>query len=300
MTTAPDDRSIAFTAMASACEARVAGLAPHEADRALLAARDEVLRIERTYSRYRDDSVVSRINARAGGDWTECDAETLALLDYADALHRDSGGRFDATSGVLRRAWDWRVPRLPSHARVAGLAALVGWTRVQREGARVRLPVAGMEIDFGGFGKEYAADRAAAVLVAHGARHGFVNLGGDLRAIGPRPDGAPWWIGIQDPRDASRTVASLPVSDGGLATSGDYERFVEVDGVRWHHVLDARTGWPVVHWRSVSVLAPLATAAGSLATIAMMLGADAPRWLDARGVPYLLVGPAGELIARDG
>lgn len=292
---APDDRTLTFTAMASACDARVAGLPPREADRALAAAREEVLRIERAFSRYRADSIVSRINANAGGPWVECDAETLALLDYADALYRDSQGRFDATSGVLRRAWDWRAARLPDAAQVTRLLALVGWPGLQRDGTRVRLERAGMELDFGGFGKEYAADRAAAVLVSHGVRHGFVNLGGDLRAVGPRPDGSPWWIGIQDPRDAARTVASLPLAEGGLATSGDYERFIEVDGMRWHHILDARTGWPVRHWRSVSVRAPLAVAAGAFATIAMLMGPDARAWLDARAVSYLLVGPDGEV-----
>ena len=281
--------------MASACEVRLAGV-EHRVAHALAAdAIAEVRRIEAKYSRYRDDSVIARINASAGGAPVACDEETVGLLDYADALHAASGGLFDVGSGVLRRAWDFRAGTLPDAAVVRALLPLVGWSRREREGALLRLPQAGMEIDFGGFGKEYAADRAATRLVEAGARHGFVNLGGDIRVIGPQPDGAPWRFGIRDPRDGGRTVASLEVVRGGLATSGDYERYFEHAGRRYCHVLDPRTGWPVEYWRSVSVLAPLAVAAGSMTTIAMLMQGAGAAWLDAAGVAWLGVGPDGVL-----
>jgi thiamine biosynthesis lipoprotein len=236
---------------------------------------------------------VSRINAAAGGAAVACDAETSALLDYAQSLFAASGGRFDISSGVLRRAWDFRAARLPDPERLAELCALVDWGRVERDGDAVRLPVPGMELDFGGFGKEYAADRAAAVLRDAGARHGFVNLGGDLHAIGPQPDGQPWLIAIPDPRQPDRFAAEIELLVGGLATSGDYERFFELDGVRYCHVLNPRTGWPVQHWRSVSVAAPLCIAAGSCTTIAMLSEEQGLSFLAGSGLAYLAIDHAG-------
>jgi FAD:protein FMN transferase len=291
---------IEFEAMASRCEVRVA--APHESAARERAQRaiDEVRRIEAKYSRYRDDSVVTAINREAGGAPVAVDAETQALLGYADALWHDSGGRFDATSGVLRRAWDFRRGIVPEAAALEALRPLIGWQDVERDGATIRLPRTGMEIDFGGFGKEYAADRAAEVLRATGARHGFVDLGGDIRAIGPQPDGAPWSIGIADPRAPGRTVASIGLADGAICTSGDYERFFERDGLRHCHVLDPRTGRSVRHWRSVTVVAPVAVAAGGYTTIAMLLEADAPAYLDRTGLAWLAIGPDGALRASPG
>jgi thiamine biosynthesis lipoprotein len=294
-----------FEAMASRCEiclevdpqgaARDAAAATRLARLAIA----EVRRIEQKYSRYRADSIVSRINAQAGAAPVACDEETLALLAYADTLFAASGGLFDITSGVLRQAWDFRRPRLPTARRLETLRALIGWQRVERDGDSVRLPQAGMELDFGGFGKEYAADRAAALLLEQGVVAGYVNLGGDLRCLGPRGDGRPWDIGIQDPRDPRRSIASIPVSRGALATSGDYERFFDLDGRRYCHILDPRSGMPVAHWRSVSVLAPLATAAGSAATIAMLLQADGADFLARSGLAWLAIDQDGTLRRQD-
>lgn len=285
---------IRFQAMASGCSVLLA--AP---DQALAQhAIAEVRRIELKYSRYRPDSIVSRINQAAGRDWVELDGETDGLLDYADSLYRISAGRFDISTGVLRRAWNFSSARVPAPAELAPLLALTGWPRVERAPGRVRLPRVGMELDFGGFGKEYAADRAAACLLARGARSGYVNLGGDLRVLGPQPDGAPWEIGIQDPREPAATIASIALSGGALATSGDYERYVEVDGRRYCHILDPASGYPVTHWRSVSVVAPLAAAAGSCATIAMLQGAQGLAFLEACGMPYLAQDGHGRIHSR--
>jgi thiamine biosynthesis lipoprotein len=235
-------------------------------------AIDEVLRIEAKFSRYRADSVVGRINAAAGGAPVACDPETVALLRFADHLWRASGGRFDATSGVYRRAWDFRGGRLPEPAAIEALRPLVDWAAVQWSDTEVRLPVAGMELDFGGFGKEYAVDRAAAVLRAAGVAHALVELAGDLVAIGPRPDGAPWQVGIRHPRSPGALLATVPLADAALATSGDYERFIEHEGRRYGHVLNARTGWPQDHWQSASIVAPTCLAAGAAATLALLMG----------------------------
>lgn len=287
---------VGFAAMASPCQLMLCAASQTEAERIAQPAIAEVRRIESDYSRYRLDSIVSRINAAAGsGEWIALDEEAGSLLDYAASLYAISDGLFDITSGVLRQAWNFRVPRVPTADELASLLALVGWHMVERKGGSVRLARAGMELDFGGFGKEYAADRAAAVLRAQGVQHGYVNLGGDMSVIGPQADGSPWQIGIQDPRDTELTIASLAVERGGLATSGDYERYFELHGRRYCHILDPRTGMPVRYWRSVSVLAPLAVAAGSTSTIAMLLGERAPHFLEQSGFAWLAQDAAGRL-----
>jgi FAD:protein FMN transferase len=288
---------VEFQAMASPCGLRLVGADEAALRAAGAAAVAEVQRIEAAYSRYRADSVVGRLNSLAGsGKALEVDDETQALLDFAGQLHALSDGRFDATSGVLRRAWDFRAARVPSAEEVQGLLTLVGWPLVRRRGREVELLHAGMQLDFGGFGKEYAADRAAAVLLAAGVRGGFVDLGGDLRLLGPRADGSAWRLGIRHPRQAGALLAEVELDSGALATSGDYERFFEVDGRRYAHVLDARSGWPVTHWRSISVVAPTCAAAGAVCTLAMLAGADAPAFLQAQGVPWLAVDAAGRVL----
>ena len=298
MVNLPGVFDLRFNAMACSCTVMLA--AQHESVAAALgqAAIDEVRRIEHKFSRYRADSVVGRINAAAGKDWVELDEETQGLLYYADSLYRISDGLFDITTGVLRRAWNFSAgaaPGLPTRDDLQPLLALTGWGAVQREGRRMRLPRAGMELDFGGFGKEYAADRAAALLLAQGVRSGYVNLGGDLRVLGPMPDGRPWSIGIQDPRNSGATIASIEVASGALATSGDYERYFILDGQRYCHILDPRNGYPVRHWRSVSVLAPLAVAAGSCSTIAMLKGEAGLHFLKDSGFAFLAVAADGAL-----
>ncbi len=286
-----------FQAMASLCEVVLAADSAAQAQALAQAAEAEVRRIEAKFSRYLADSIVSRINAAAGAQPVLCDDETWSLLGYADSLHQASGGLFDITSGVLRRVWNFKQPRLPDPAALAEVLALVGWGRVERlqqpQGRRVRLPQAGMEIDFGGFGKEYAADRVGALLAQRGVRHGYVNLAGDIRVIGPKPDGTPWQIGIQHPRHKGQLLATIPLAQGGLATSGDYERYFELDGQRYCHVLDPRTGMPVTHWQSVSVMAPLAVVAGNCTTIAMLKQAQGLEFLQAAGMTYLAVDQHG-------
>jgi len=259
----------------------------------------EVGRIEYKYSRYRPESIVSRINAAAGVDFVEHDEETASLFNYASILYDKSDGLFDLTSGVLRHAWDFSQPVLPEPAKLSALLALVGWNRVERKGNAIRLPEAGMEIDVGGIGKEYAADRAATIVAAQGVKHGYVNLAGDIRLVGPKPDDTPWIIGIQDPRHKEGLIASLPLYSGALATSGDYERFIEVEGNRYCHILHPRTGYPVTHWRSVTVVAPLAITAGSCTTIAMLKGEDALAFLEESGMGYLAVDQSGKIYHKN-
>jgi len=298
-----------FRAMASEHELLLCADNDASAHRAAAAAIADVARIEAKFSRYRDDSVTTAINRAAGGSPVAIDAETAALLRYADECHRLSGGLFDITSGALRRVWDFRrtPPRVPDAAARAASIALIGWDGVEWSERTVRLPRAGMEIDFGGIGKEYAADRVATVLAGHGIAHALVNLGGDVRALGPRPDGTPWRVGIRHPRRPGEAITGVDLDSGAVATSGDYERFFEVDGRRYCHVLDPRTGMPVTYWQSVSVVAPLAVAAGSCATIALLCEAAGAAFLDAQRVSWIgvdargvLQGPGAHITTKSG
>lgn len=287
-----------FQAMGCLNELLVATEDEALASAAMAAAVEEVRRIETRYSRYRPDSLISQINACAGsGTFIACDAEANWLLGFADLLFQQSGGLFDITSGVLRQAWNFREPAVPNDAQLQPLLQRIGWQQVERSEAGVRLPVAGMEIDFGGFAKEFAADRAARVLQQQGIRHGYVNLGGDICAIGPQPDGTPWLIGISNPREPGAIIATIPVYQGALATSGDYERFFELDGKRYCHVMNPRTGQPVTFWRSVTVLAPLCIAAGACTTLAMLKEAEGLQYLHDSGFSFLAVDAHGEILS---
>lgn len=279
-----------FTAMSCPCEIRVVGADEQQVHGAAQAGIDEVRRIEQKYSRYRPDSLLSRINAAAGHDPVQIDQETHALLQLGGHLHRASEGRFDLTSGVLRRAWDFRAKRVPTQAQIEALLPLVGWGRVVVSPEHVHLPQRGMELDLGGIGKEYAADRAADMCLALGMVGGFVDLGGDIRVIGPRADGTGWRFGIRDPLNAGLLSGEVTLTSGALATSGDYERGFEVGGKRYGHLLDARTGWPVSHWRSVSVAAPTAVAAGMLATLGVLMEEQTRCLLEQERVWFLSVG----------
>ena len=289
---------VPFRAMAATHEITVDADHAEQARDAVDAAIADVLRIEAKYSRYRDDSVTTAINRAAGLREVAIDGETAALLRYADHCHALSRGHFDITSGVLRHAWDFRSAslRVPDAREIEALRALVGWEHVQWSGEAVRLERRGMEIDFGGIGKEYAADRAATILQERGIAHALVNLGGDLRAVGGQQGGAPWRIGIRHPRRPEpAVVASVDVSDGAIATSGDAERYFEKDGRRYCHLLDARTGMPVSAWQAISVAAPLAVVAGSCSTIAMLLESEAAAFLDSQGVAWLGVDADGTM-----
>jgi len=292
----------AFRAMAADHELKLWSDERARADRVARVAIADVLRIEAKFSRYRDDSVTSAINRAAGGAPVAIDGETAALLRYAERCHRLSGGRFDLTSGVLRRAWDFRrrPPLIPTDAEVAAARELIGWERVEWDDAHVRLPERGMELDFGGVGKEYAADRAATICADHGIAHGLVNLGGDVRIIGAQPDGSAWRVGIRHPRRDDAVIGTVEVRAGAVATSGDYERYFEIGGRRYCHLLDARNGHPVSHWQSATVVAPLAILAGTFATIAMLLEGQADAFLARQRLRYLLVRADGEVACDAG
>ena len=270
-----------FTAMASPCELLVDTDDRDEAAHLVGLAAREARRIERTFSRYRTDNVIHEIHQARGRPVT-VDDELAGLLDYAAACWEMSDGRFDVTSGVLRRIWtfDGRA-EVPDEEAVRATLALVGWHRVRWERPVLTLP-AGMEIDLGGIGKEYAVDRAAARVAAETRAAHLVNFGGDLYASGLQRGERPWSVGVDDPaRTGEAAVLRLEFDFGGLATSGDARRFVTWQGRRLGHILDPRTGWPVAGApRSVTVLGSSCIEAGTLSTLAYLQGTNARQFLE--------------------
>ncbi len=284
----------AFKAMGSPCELQLyAGDGIH-ANAVAVRAREEIERLEQRYSRYRSDSYLSEVNriAAAGGT-VRVDAEMASFLDYADTCHRESDGLFDITSGVLRGVWRFDRAELPTEEAIAALLPRVGWHRVRWRRPDITF-APGMELDLGGIVKEYAADRVATLCIEDGCESGFINLGGDIRVLGPHPDGTPWTIGIKHPRLVDDiAVQSIQLQRGAITTSGDYERCLLVNGRRYGHVLNPRTGWPVEHLASVSVVAELCVVAGSASTIALLKERQGAAWLSQLGLPYLWIDTEG-------
>lgn len=286
-----------FPAMGSPCELRLYGTSPARLDEVARIGTAEVTRLEHKYSRYRRSSLASAINRSAGDSaGIAVDEETSHLLDYAHTCYQQSDGMFDITSGILRQVWNFKTQRVPTQGEIDRARRHVGWDKIRWRRPRLVLPLAGMEIDFGGYVKEYAADRVASLCRAHGVQHGLVDLGGDMAVIGPHPDRQPWVIGIRHPRKNDAAMASIPLNGAGLASSGDYERCMVVDGKRYGHILNPKTGWPVDGLLCVSVVAPHCLVAGTASTIAMLKGAkEGPLWLDHLDLPNVRMDQTGEL-----
>ena len=281
--------AICFTAMASPCEVLLPSTtAPTAALELGALVAQEAWRVEKKFSRYRGDSVTAWIHENRGTA-IEVDRETASLIDFAGRCFELSGGLFDVTSGVLRYAWKFDgSDRIPEPAAVERLLPRVGFKKLQWQSPRLLLPD-GMELDFGGIGKEYAVDRAYDSLAVRCSAPFLINFGGDLRANRP-PSHGPWQVGIERPDTDRRATMILDLKHGALATSGDARRFLLKDGVRYGHILDPRTGWPILHSpRSVTVAASSCTEAGLLSTVALLQGARAREFLEEHGVRYWLL-----------
>ena len=269
-----------------------------ETESVALAARaltlTECARLDAKYSHYRDDSLLAHLAAQAGAPGN-VDAETANLLDFAAALYTQSGGRFDITAAPLTRLWDAQRGRVPTPDEIARAIRIVGWHHVAWQRPLLQLQP-GMRLDLGGIVKEYAADRCAQLCREAGIAAGVVDLGGDLALIGPHGDGSPWIVGIKAPRAQDRASARIELPRGALATSGDYERALIIDGRRYSHIVDPRSGEPVQGFASVSVVADSCLIAGAAATLAMLLGVEqGGDYLRELGLPHLAIEDDGRM-----
>ena len=277
----------AFLAMGSPCEVLCGTDDEFLANDLLDHIAGEAWRIEDKFSRYLPDNTVDKIN-RSNGEVVEVDEETANLLDFAASLHEMSDGRFDITSGALRKAWTFDgSDKIPDDSRVRSILETIGWVKVSWQRPTLALQ-AGMQIDFGGIGKEYAVDKAASLVNEKSGAPMLLNFGGDIVATGPPDNTNGWQVGVEaldtSTRKADRVIR---LSQGALATSGDARRFLLKDGVRYGHILDPTTGWPVTDApRSITVAADTCTQAGMLATLAMLQGADAEEFLRTQDIQF--------------
>ena len=274
-----------FRAMGSPCE--LVCETPCRSLALALAERvaTEAWRIEDKFSRYLDTNFVHRINS-ADGQRLEVDDETAQLLDFAHTLYELSDGRFDITSGVLREAWNFDgSDRVPSQERIDAALGRVGWQRVSWRKPVLQMPAA-MEIDLGGIGKEYAADRCAELIRNDNTVSCLVNFGGDLVATRAPTQRRNWKVAIEGERP-NEPERVLDLKEGALATSGDARRFLLKDGIRYGHILDPATGWPVTDApHSVTVAAGSCTEAGMISTLAMLQGGNAEEFLESQQLAY--------------
>lgn len=283
--------------MGTQCAVQLAAASKAAAAPLAKLAIDEVCRLEQKYSRYLPNSVLSQLNAAAGSGGVDVDSETALLFNYAASSYQQSDGLFDITSGILRKAWDFRQdhqqqsPALPSVKQLEKLLAHCGWSHVGWNGKQLVLPQ-GFELDLGGLVKEYAADCAKNSLRNAGVHGALIDLGGDVAAFG-----SDWLIGIKDPANPAVAKVHISLQNGALATSGNYERKLFIDGQRYSHILNPKTGWPIASAASITVLADNCLLAGTVSTIAMLAGNNRTlEVLDEFGLPYLCVLDDGRVI----
>ena len=262
----------------------------------------EMHRIDRAMSPHKDDSELSRINRDAGAGPVALSDEMTSLLARAEAFARLSGGAFDITYAAVGHLYDYRARVKPSEDALARAREAVGWRHLvlDRRSRTVRFTRPGMRIDLGGFAKGHAVDNAARILRARGVAHAMVSAGGDSRVIGDRR-GRPWSIGIRDPRrGSSDMIAVLPLVDVSISTSGDYERYFDEGGERFHHLIDPATGRSPRGVHSVTVLAEDGLTCEALSKAVFVLGADKGLTLLATqvGVDAVVVDADGKLHRR--
>jgi len=285
-----------FQAMASDCELLIEGVDEAQALALLLTAAKETWRIEHRFSRYVSGNIIDRINT-VSGQPIEVDLETASLLNFSDQCYQLSDGLFDISSGALRKIWRFDGgDAVPDAAQIKEVIQLVGWHKVDWQAPTLSLPRE-MELDFGGIGKEYAVDRAVLELNAEINRLSkqqarlntsfVVNFGGDLACSGPRLDGSSWTIGVENSERDQTSVATVSLSQGAVATSGDSRRYLLKDGVRYSHILNPLTGKSIIDApHAISVAAANCMQAGMLSTFAMLQGEQAEAFLEAQGVQY--------------
>ncbi|VAW67258.1 FAD:protein FMN transferase [hydrothermal vent metagenome] len=276
-----------FSAMACPCEILIESTHERHIQSLTKRAFDEAKRIEEKFSRYRDDNIIYQINHSAGIP-IKVDEETALILDFARQCYELSDGKFDITSGVLRKIWTFDgSDNIPSQQQVEALKQQIGWEKINWEKPHITLPE-NMQIDLGGIGKEYAVDSTAKILAQHTKNSFLVNYGGDIACPRPRNNNRSWTIGVDDPAHTGENAAGrITLFHGALATSGDARRFLLRDGVRYSHILDPHTGYPVPDApRSVTVVADTCIEAGMLSTFAMLQGNKAEAFLKEQGVKF--------------
>lgn len=268
-------RHLEFRAMGTHCSIKFREPDEEKALRFAAEALGWLGRFEAKFSRYQPQSLISEINAAAGKRWVAVDDEMEHLLNLADDLYQRTNGVMDPTLLPLLKVWDWKKvhEQLPSSSEVHAALALTGWEKVERRVGAVYLPITGMGLDFGGFGKEYAVDYVARMARHCGISDALIDLGRDIFAMGGNGTHPFWHLGIEDANQPGECWGGLAIQDRAVSASGDYARHFHHEGIRYGHILDPRTGWPVTNGlRAVTVVAPSCLEAGAYSTSVFVLG----------------------------
>lgn len=246
------------------------------ADRRLQEGVSEIQRIEALLTVFNESSITAQINAQAGGAPVPIPSEVYQLIHRCNKISTITQGAFDISAGVLKKLFNFKYEHFtwPEKTAIEQAMQCIGFQHiVLLNNHCIQLKRNGMRIDFGGIGKGYAADRVKALWIADGATSGVINASGDLTAWGTQPDGGPWKVGIAHPDDPRKALLWLPVNNASVATSGNYEQYVERGGIRYSHNIDPRKGWPVPYIKSVTVVSPSAELSDALATAITVMGA---------------------------
>ena len=256
-----------------------------EAERAIEAVIAEMRRIDALMSTYKPESQLSRVNREAAAGPVPVDPELARLVARALEFSGMSGGAFDITYASVGYLYDYRAGRHPTDAEIEAALPAINWRHVAVDlpASTIRFLRPGVRIDLGGIAKGHAVDSSIAILAARGIRQATVTAGGDSRIIGDR-GGRPWIVGIRHPDDRERVIARIPLADAAISTSGDYERYFDEDGVRYHHIIDPKTGRSPHGVRSVTIIAPESTLAEGLTKSVFILGPE-------RGLPIVEAQP---------
>jgi len=251
----------------------------HEDGAAAEAAIDAVIaemhRVDALMSTYKPESQLSRVNREAAAGPVKVEPELARLVARALEFSGMSDGAFDVTYASVGYLYDYRAGKHPTDAEIAAALPAINWRHVVVDTAAstIRFLRPGVRVDLGGIAKGHAVDSCIALLEARGVTNATVTAGGDSRILGDRR-GRPWIVGIRHPDDRGRVIARIPVEDAAISTSGDYERFFDEDGVRYHHIIDPKTGKSPHGVRSVTIIAPASTLAEGLTKSVFIMGPE--------------------------
>ncbi len=247
----------------------------HLAEMLIAGVMQEMNRIDDNMSTFKAGSEISRINQRAGKQWVFPESELFDLISFSVAMSQQTGGAFDITYASVGRYYDYRKKAKPDAERISGLLDQINYRNIQLDHKKKRLRFSHKNtyIDLGGIAKGYAVDRCIKYLEAAGIKHAIVTAGGDSRILGDRK-GRPWFLGIRHPRSDKDVIARMPVVNEAVSTSGDYERYFEQDGIRYHHILNPKTGDSAREVNSVTVIGKEAMRTDALSTGLFVLGVE--------------------------
>ncbi|MDQ7917324.1 FAD:protein FMN transferase [Mesonia sp. MT50] len=239
----------------------------------------EISRIEKLISSWDDNSQTSKINRNAGIKPVKVDKELFDLIERAIGLSKLTDGAFDISYASMDRIWkfDGSMTKMPSKEEIIASVEKVGYQNIvlDKKNSTVFLKLKGIKIGFGAIGKGYAADKAKKLLISKGVSSGIINASGDMNTWGKQPNGNEWKVAITNPMDKNKVFALLPITNGAVVTSGNYEKYVNFNGKRYTHIIDPRTGYPSTGIISVTVFAPKAELADALATSVFVMGKEA-------------------------